>query len=149
MKPVKFTSRGITLIELLVTLAIFSILTAAAMPFFKSIFNATDLNSAKNAVIYSVNKAKSMANSENTFVEMQFEGSKIQIKKNNTGDSELVEIPKTIIFLATTTITFSPTGIIINGNGGDTNISFQHNTTPELQETIAITTTGLVAEAGL
>ncbi len=141
---------GITLIELLVTLAVLGILTFYAAPFFQSVLSQKDLNTAKNTLVHSINKAKRIASAENTFVDLQLNNNQILLTRQNTGQTETYRLPQNIVFPATKNLTFNANGIIVstgeNGIESDTSITLQHKNHSAWQEAIRLSTTGLVAE---
>lgn len=141
--------KGFTLIELLVTLAIFGIMALYAVPFFQDILSEKDLVTAKNTVIHSLNKAKRIATAENTFVAIELENNQIQLTAQASGKNEVHHLPNSISFADKQSLTFSANGIVVAGDGSsidsDTQIHIQHNNISSKQETVSITTTGLVA----
>lgn len=150
-RPTNLESKGFTLVELLVVLAIFAILSFAAVPFFKTMLDANDISTAKNTLVYTLNKAKRIATAQNTFVELEFSNNQISMSVLNEPDeSEQVSLPSNIIFPNQQVITFGANGVIVTGGGdsinSDTNITLQNKTDTSKQEVIAVTTTGMVAE---
>lgn len=149
MKNKKHKQSGFTLIELLVVLSIFGIMSLYAVPYFQDIISNKDLNTARNTLVTSLNKAKRIASAENTYVNVELEGHSIQLTSQASGQSETRRIPGSILFSDKQSFTFGANGIITSEDGNsiesDTQIHLQHASNTSLGETISISTTGLVA----
>jgi prepilin-type N-terminal cleavage/methylation domain-containing protein len=149
MKYKKNKQFGFTLVELLVVLSIFGIMSLYAVPFFQEIISTKDLSTAKNTLVTSLNKAKRIASAENTYVNVELDGHAIQLTSQASGQSETRRIPGSILFSDKQSLIFGANGVITSEDGNtiesDTQIHLQHASNTSLEETISISTTGLVA----
>ncbi len=150
-QPTKKT--GFSLIELMITLAVFSIMALYAVPFFKTVLEENDFNTATNTVMYSLNKAKRIASAEKTLVNINFNESVIQLTKQNSdvNNIEYFNLPKSIEFSNQQSITIGANGVVVNSISGIninaiTNIQIKHTSSSTRTETISVTTYGMVAE---
>ena len=140
---------GFTLFEMLITLSILSILMYIAVPFYSEIINKKDLETAKSRIIHSLQKAKRIANAENTFVEINISNNKIQLKPQNSSESLSIIIPDRISTDSDISFTFNATGTVYNEDDqsidGITSIKIKPESNPSLFETITISNTGIIA----
>ncbi len=150
-QPTKKT--GFSLIELMITLAVFSIMSLYAVPFFQRILEENDFNTATNTVMYSLNKAKRIASAEKTLVNINFKDNVIQLTKQNSdaNNIEYFNLPKSIEFSNQQSITIGAIGVVVNSISGVninaiTNIQIEHASSSTRTETISVTTYGMVAE---
>ena len=145
------SARGFTLIELLVVISIFGIMSAFAVPYFQDILSSKDINTARNTLLYSLNKAKRIASAENTFVDISLEDNTIQLLSLNSGKSEIHKLPENITFPDKQEFTFSANGLVVSEDGvslnSDTQVLIQHKSISSKQDIVSISTTGLVAVA--
>lgn len=59
----KMKNRGFTLVELVLSLAIISIITLFSVPVFRSLLVATDLNTSTDILVHSVRRAQNLSRS--------------------------------------------------------------------------------------
>lgn len=149
MQSIKNNTQGFTLIELMVVLAVFGIMTMIAVPFFTEIISSKDMNTARNTVIHTLNKAKRIASAENTFVNVELENNSIQMETLGSGKKENHPIPRSVTFSEKLSLTFDANGIVVNeaGNSIESNLEIliKNKSNESVNETISISTTGLVA----
>jgi len=149
MYPKRHKNAGFTLFEMLITLSILGILTYIAVPFYSDIIEKKDLETAKSRIIHSLQKAKRIANAENTFVEINISNNTIKLIPQNTSESLSVVIPDRITTESDITFTFNSTGTIYNEDdqsiNGVTSIKINPEANPSLFETITISNTGIIA----
>ncbi len=74
-------NKGITVIELLVTLTILALVIALGVPGFKAFFKKTEINNAIRTVTSAINTARCQAIEKNRRVQLSIAGSKIILKE--------------------------------------------------------------------
>lgn len=149
MNRIQRQNSGFTLFEMLISLTILSILTFIAIPFYSDIMEKRDLNTAKSRIIHSLQKAKRIANAENTLVDITIANNTIQLSPKNKTESLSVKIPGRITTDTDISFTFNSTGTIYNEDDqsidGVTSIKINPESNPSLFETITISNTGIIA----
>ena len=140
---------GFSLIELLITLSILSILVFLATPKFTEVLQQKDLETAKSKIIHSLQKAKRIANAENTFVDVNISQNMIYLTPQNNTQSLSIKLPDRISIDSEISFTFKSTGIIYKENDQSieevTNIKINPTSNPSLFETITVSNTGIIA----
>ena len=140
---------GFSLIELLITLSILSILVFLATPKFTEILQEKDLKTAKSKIIHSLQKAKRIANAENTFVKVKMSQNTIYLEPTNNSQSLSIKLSDRISIDSEISFTFKSTGIIYKENDQSieevTNIKINPTSNPSLFETITVSNTGIIA----
>ncbi|MBI4489694.1 MAG: GspH/FimT family pseudopilin [Deltaproteobacteria bacterium] len=124
--PQTFVSsdRGFTLVEIVVALALFSILAAIAIPQWGALLPTFRLNSAARQIQSELNRVKARAVSENTNFRLVFLAASYGIERDNgtgyetTGEGK--PLPEGIDVRSTTTSTlgFTARGTATPGTGG-------------------------------
>ncbi len=144
INSLKQTQLGITILELLTVLSIIGIIAYTGVPQFNGVMTERDLNTAKNTLIQTLNKAKNIARAESTTVDVNIEDNIISLAPYNSSPSRTMKMPKSISVNQTTTFSFNAAGII-TGNNGLTNIVIQSTADNNIKETITVSTTGMIA----
>ena len=146
---IKPKNSGFTLIELLITLSILGILTFLVTPKFTEILQQKDLTTAKNKIIHSLQKAKKIANAENTFVDVNISDNMIHLSPTNNSQALTIKLPGRIAIDSDVSFTFKSTGIIYKEGDQSaeeiTNIKINPTNNSSLFETITVSNNGIIA----
>jgi len=141
MKPAK----GFTLMELMVVVAVISILATVAIPGFSSILATSDLNVAQENLIQMLNKGRGMAMARSTISTVSIAGN---VATLTLADSSAPAVTTTasnrVAINEAATYTFNPVGTAtVNSVSGSTVLSASGfaNIAPR---TITVSSTGVV-----
>jgi len=145
--------RAFTLVEVMVVIAIIAILAYISTPYLSSLLINSELKEARNTLIQTLNKAKVIATSEATLVDIIIENTDDSqkatisyISKNNSID-RTVELPKRITLKEKYSFTFNALGLLIDDAGAPItgNVTLKPKNSDDLSETVEISNTGLIA----
>jgi len=146
----KNSQRGITLIELLIVISIIGIMAYSAAPNLSNVMSHKDLNTARSTLLLSLNKAKNIARTQSTIVEVSISENIITLAPGNASADESIKMPDTVS--PTTSVSnfrFNSMGMATTPEDAnidaDMTITIQPSTNEDISSTITITPTGLIA----
>lgn len=135
--------RGFSLIELLVTVSIVGILSFSSLPLFNELVVKKELNSATTTLLQALFRAKNIAQTQATIVNVSITDDFIILAPANTSKTRSIRLPDNVGVSNSTTFDFDAMGMAMN-IVEDKNITLEA-TTQGLISTIIITTTGQIA----
>ena len=126
--PIIVKNSGFTLIELLIVILIFSTIAAFAVPKLNGTLSTKDLDNAAITVAQALNKAKVIARSESTSVEIDFAGNIMSIKKLNTSSTQKITLSKRVsISSSSSPFTLNTQGSVVDATS-NTEIKLTYTT---------------------
>ncbi len=139
---------GVTLIELMVTIAVMAILATIAFPAMGSIAAGNELNTVQENIIEILKKARGMAISRSTFATVAINPAARTVQLSLSDGSQPVEtirVRQNVNIAAAATLVFSPQGTV-TAQSGTTAIDLSSTGYAGLpQRHIGISPTGVVA----
>ena len=124
----KSQKQGFTLVELLITIAIFAIMATVAAPNLSNTLAKKSVNEARTTLIQAIKKAKKIAHAESTFVDVTINSTTITLRKLNTDTEQIITLPKRINIAVEVRFRFNTTGNVLLFDADD-------NTTPAAANT--------------
>ena len=141
---------GLSLIELMVTIAVMAILSGLAFPALGSMSAGNDLNTAQENIIETLKKARGMAVSHSTFATVTVNSGARTVKLSLSDGSlptETIHVRQNIRIGADATLAFSAQGTVI-AQAGTTTVTLSSADYAYLpQRHIDISSTGVVTAA--
>ncbi len=138
---------GLTLIELLVTVAVIAILSSVAFPALGSMSAGNNLNTAQENIIETLKKARGMAVSHSTFATVAVNSATRTVQLSLSDGSqppETIHVHQSISIGADATLVFSAQGTV-TAQTGTTTINLSSTGYASLpQRSIGISPTGVV-----